>query len=232
MVDDCILDSTAEAGKSSSNSISELDKLPLECLAPVEQPISTFFGSQDSSWPAPVSCADVAYAALKDTSSVAISVAQNLPSNVIAIPATMSLPRMIPKDYAFANLDSNTEIVDSVTCTMTCGAQKLFRMENSVKQVMMEMEEVGGLNDERLSHVLGPAVRLLIKKSPLEGYINATVYTYRPIVQHFMLLMLHFHTTGDSSPHGKDYKVAHFADIREPRECSPSIYAYRLTTAF
>jgi hypothetical protein len=86
---------------------------------------------------------------------------------------------MIPKDYTSAIFDrDNTDIVDKLTCTMTCGVQKLFRMENSVKKLLAEMEEVGGLNDERLSQVLGPAVRLLLKKSPLEGYIDATVCTY------------------------------------------------------
>ena len=67
------------------------------------------------------------------------------------------MPKLIPKDYVFANLNMDTDVVDCSTCTITCGPQEFFRMEDSVKKMMTEMEQVGGLNDERLSQVLGPA---------------------------------------------------------------------------
>jgi hypothetical protein len=72
---------------------------------------------------------------------------------------------------------------------MTSGVQKLYRMESSVKKMMAEMEEVGGLSDERLSQVLGPAVRLMIKKTPLEGYIDVTVWPFTAAILVWLLIL-------------------------------------------
>jgi len=173
VIDDCILDSTADAGKSNVNSAPDLSLFPSECPTPAEQPMSTFSGSQNSSGPTQVPGADVGYMPLKDISNLSISITQGVPNNVTDVPTSKSIPEVISKDYPFIDLGS--DIVDRLTFTMMYGPQKLFRMENSVKKVMAEMEQVGELSDERLSQVLGPAVRLLIKESPLEGYIDATV---------------------------------------------------------
>jgi hypothetical protein len=174
LVDECIPDSTVGQGKSDRNPEAESNSLPAGFIAPAEQPVPLPSSSQDSPWSVTVPCADGDDMLLRHGSNLATSTTQSLPGNIA--PAPLSLfTKSASKEQTFLGLETYSNILNYLSCTMTYGVQKIFHMESSVRKVMAEMEEIGGVSDERFSQVLGPAVRLLLKQSPLEGLIDALV---------------------------------------------------------
>lgn len=91
----------------------------------------------------------------------------------------LSAPRDIAPQLTYSNQNSGAASQYSASAIID-GAQRLLRTEASVKTVITEMDDAGKLSKESFQQILGPAIRLMMKNSPLEGYVDATVSNLIP----------------------------------------------------